>query len=140
MPELPLLDPVERRVLGALLEKQRTVPDSYPLSLNGLRSACNQSTNRDPVVVYNENVIELALESLRDKNLSRRVKTTGQRVVKHRHVADETLEINAGEFAVLGVLLLRGAQTPGELKTRTERWHRFRSLDDRRRASRRFPC
>ena len=124
------LTPEEARVLGCLMEKAVTTPDGYPLSLNSLVTACNQTTNREPVVRYDDNVVEHTLESLREKSLSRRVKSTGQRVVKHRHVADETLAINAGEFAVLGVLLLRGAQTPGELKQRTERWHRFRSLDD----------
>ncbi|HEX5094550.1 MAG TPA: aldehyde dehydrogenase family protein [Acidimicrobiia bacterium] len=129
MPPVELND-VEARVLGCLMEKAVTTPDSYPLSLNALVTACNQTTNRDPIVRYDDNEVEHALEALREKGLSRRVKATGQRVVKHRHVADEGLEINAGEFAVIGVLLLRGAQTPGELKSRTERWHRFRSLDD----------
>ncbi|MGQ0824164.1 MAG: aldehyde dehydrogenase family protein [Actinomycetota bacterium] len=120
----------EARVLGCLMEKAVTTPDNYPLSLNALVTACNQTTNRDPVVRYGDDVVEHALESLREKGLSRRVRSTGQRVVKHRHVADETLGIDAAEFSVIGVLLLRGAQTPGELKQRTERWHRFRSLDD----------
>lgn len=120
----------EARVLGCLMEKAVTTPDGYPLSLNALVAACNQSTNRDPVVSYGDDTVERALESLREKGLSRRVKATGQRVVKHRHVVDEALGIDAAEFSVLGVLLLRGAQTSGELKGRTERWHRFRSLDD----------
>jgi len=120
----------EARVLGCLMEKAVTTPDHYPLSVNALMNACNQTTNREPVVAYDESTIERALEALRDKNLSRRVRATGQRVVKHRHVIDETLQLTVPEFAVLGVLLLRDAQTPGELKQRTERWHSFRSLDD----------
>jgi acyl-CoA reductase-like NAD-dependent aldehyde dehydrogenase len=124
------LSPEEARVLGCLMEKAVTTPDNYPLSVNALISACNQSTNRDPVVAYDEATIERALEQLREKGLSRRVMSTGQRVVKHRHVADESLQLHVPELTVLGVLLLRGAQTPGELKQRTERWHAFRSLDD----------
>src|SRR5262249_13704552 len=119
----------EARVLGCLMEKAVTTPDGYPLSVNALVNACNQTTNRDPIVHYDETPVDRMLESLREKGLSRRVMATGQRVVKHRHVADEALAINAGEFAVLGVMLLRGPQTPGELKGRTERWHRFRSLE-----------
>src|SRR5262245_52105808 len=125
-----MLTAEEARVLGCLMEKAVTTPDNYPLSLNALVTACNQTTNRDPVVAYTEELVDQTLDSLRDKGLSRRVMATGQRVVKHRHVADEALAINAGEFAVMGVLFLRGPQTPGELKSRTERWHRFRSLED----------
>jgi len=125
-----VLSAEEARVLGCLMEKAVTTPDHYPLSVNALINACNQTTNREPVVDYDESTIERALEALRDKNLSRRVRATGQRVVKHRHVIDETLQLTVPEFAVLGVLLLRDAQTPGELKQRTERWHSFRSLDD----------
>jgi acyl-CoA reductase-like NAD-dependent aldehyde dehydrogenase/uncharacterized protein YceH (UPF0502 family) len=120
----------EARVLGSLMEKAATTPDNYPLSLNALVNACNQTTNRDPIVAYDEQTIDNALESLREKSLARRVMATGQRVVKHRHVVDETLQLTVPEFAVLGVLLLRGAQTPGELKQRAERWHAFRSLED----------
>jgi acyl-CoA reductase-like NAD-dependent aldehyde dehydrogenase/uncharacterized protein YceH (UPF0502 family) len=120
----------EARVLGCLMEKAVTTPDGYPLSLNALVNACNQTTNRDPIVSYSDELVDRTLEQLREKGLSRRVMATGQRVVKHRHVVDEGLGINAAEYAVLGVLLLRGAQTPGELKGRTERWHRFRSLED----------
>jgi acyl-CoA reductase-like NAD-dependent aldehyde dehydrogenase len=123
------LTPEEARVLGCLMEKSVTTPDAYPLSLNALLAACNQSTNRDPVVRYDEATIERALERLRELELSRRVRGAGQRVVKHRHVADEGLGINQAELAVLGVLLLRGPQTPGELKSRTERWHRFGALE-----------
>ncbi len=120
----------EARVLGCLMEKSATTPDNYPLSVNALMNACNQTTNRDPVVAYDEATVERALESLRTKGLGRRVMATGQRVVKHRHVVEEALQLHVPEFAILGVLLLRGPQTPGELKQRTERWHTFRSLDD----------
>src|SRR3954471_21473433 len=120
----------EARVLGCLMEKSATTPDNYPLSANALLNACNQTTNRDPVVAYDEATVDRALESLRTKGLARRVMATGQRVVKHRHVAEEALQLHVPEFAILGVLLLRGPQTPGELKQRTERWHTFRSLDD----------
>jgi acyl-CoA reductase-like NAD-dependent aldehyde dehydrogenase/uncharacterized protein YceH (UPF0502 family) len=120
----------EARVLGCLMEKAVTTPDNYPLSVNALINACNQSTNRDPVVSYDESTVERALEGLREKGVSRRVRATGQRVVKHRHVVDEALQLSVPEFTLLGVLLLRGAQTPGELKQRSERWHGFRSLDD----------
>jgi acyl-CoA reductase-like NAD-dependent aldehyde dehydrogenase/uncharacterized protein YceH (UPF0502 family) len=120
----------EARVLGCLMEKSVTTPDNYPLSINALITACNQSTNREPVVAYDESTVERALEALRSKDLCRRVRLTGQRVVKHRHVIDEALPLTVPQFAVLGVLLLRGAQTPGELKQRTDRWHSFRSLDD----------
>jgi acyl-CoA reductase-like NAD-dependent aldehyde dehydrogenase len=124
------LNAVEARVLGCLMEKAVTTPDNYPLSVNALINACNQSTNRDPIVDYDENTVEQALEGLREKGVSRRVRATGQRVVKHKHVVDEALQLSVPEFTVLGVLLLRGAQTAGELKQRTERWHSFRSLDD----------
>jgi acyl-CoA reductase-like NAD-dependent aldehyde dehydrogenase/uncharacterized protein YceH (UPF0502 family) len=124
------LTPEEARVLGCLMEKAVTTPDSYPLSVNALVSACNQTTNREPIVQYSEATVERALDSLREKELTRRVKSTGQRVIKHRHVAEEALGLDRPEATLLGVLLLRGAQTPGELKQRTERWHSFRSLDD----------
>ena len=120
----------EARVLGCLMEKSVTTPDNYPLSLNAVVTACNQSTNREPIVHYNETVVEQALDSLRAKELIRRVKSTGQRVIKYRHIAEEALSLDRPESTLLGVLLLRGAQTPGELKQRSERWHSFRSLGD----------
>jgi acyl-CoA reductase-like NAD-dependent aldehyde dehydrogenase/uncharacterized protein YceH (UPF0502 family) len=124
------LSPEEARVLGCLMEKAVTTPDNYPLSVNALINACNQSTNRDPIVSYDEATVERVLDALREKGVSRRVRATGQRVVKHRHVVDEALQLTVPEYTVLGVLMLRGAQTPGELKQRSERWHTFRSLDD----------
>ena len=125
-----LLSPEEARVLGCLMEKAATTPDNYPLSVNALLNACNQTTNRDPVVSFDEATVERALHGLRTKDLSRRVRATGQRVVKHRHVVDETLQLTVPEFALLGLLLLRGGQTAGALKQRAERWHSFRSLED----------
>jgi acyl-CoA reductase-like NAD-dependent aldehyde dehydrogenase/uncharacterized protein YceH (UPF0502 family) len=129
MPEITLT-PEEARVLGCLMEKAVTTPDNYPLSLNATVIACNQTTNRDPIVQYSEETVDRTLDSLREKQLTRRVKSTGQRVVKHRHVVEEALALGRPESALLGVLLLRGAQTPGELKQRSERWHSFRSLND----------
>lgn len=129
MPDLPVLDPVELRVLGALLEKQRTVPDSYPLSLNGLRTACNQSTSRDPVVAYDEAVILDALNRLRDRELVRFVKPTGLRVVKYHQRLEEQLGLDPAQVALVATLILRGPQTPGELRPRTERLHAFADRD-----------
>ncbi len=121
MPERPVLDPVEQRVLGALLEKQRTVPDGYPLSLNALRGACNQSTSRDPVVSYDDATLVEVLGRLRDRELVRFVKPTMVRVVKYHQRLEEQLGLDPAQTALLAVLLLRGAQTAGELRPRTER-------------------
>ena len=115
------LDAVECRVLGCLIEKQRTTPDAYPLSLNALRLACNQSTNRDPVVAFDEDVIRTALQRLYKRGYTRLASSHSSRTAKYRHLLDEALKIDLAEQAVLAVLLLRGAQTPGELKQRTER-------------------
>jgi hypothetical protein len=121
-----LLSSAEVRVLGCLLEKQRTTPDQYPLSLNALRLACNQSTNRDPVVDYDEATIRDALHRLERRHLVRFA--SGSRAAKYRHLLEEVLPLDHGEQAVMAVLLLRGAQTPGELKQRTERMHAFGEL------------
>jgi uncharacterized protein YceH (UPF0502 family) len=123
-------DAVEIRVLGCLIEKQRTTPDVYPLSLNALRAACNQSTNRDPVVDYDEPTIRDALERLSRKRWARLASGPGSRAVKYRHLVDEALSLDDRDLALLCVLMLRGAQTPGELKGRTERMHPFGSLED----------
>jgi uncharacterized protein len=122
------LDAAEIRVLGCLVEKQRTTPDQYPLSLNGIRLACNQSTNRDPVVEYDEIVIRTALAGLSRRGYARLASGPGSRAVKYRHLLDEALELDAAEISLLTVLMLRGAQTPGELKQRSERMHRFESV------------
>jgi uncharacterized protein YceH (UPF0502 family) len=119
------LDPVEIRVLGCLLEKQRTTPDAYPLSLNGLRLACNQSTNRDPVVEYDEATIRDALQRLGRRRWTRLTSGHGSRAAKYRHLLEEELGIHRPEQAVLAVLMLRGPQTPGELRARTERLYAF---------------
>jgi hypothetical protein len=122
-------DTVEIRVLGCLIEKQRTTPDTYPLSLNSLRLACNQSTNRDPVVEYDESVIRTALERLSRRGWVRLASGAGSRAAKYRQLFDETLGISEAELAVLAVLMLRGPQTTGELKQRAERLHPFTSLE-----------
>ena len=123
---LPVLTAEEQRVLGCLLEKQKTVPASYPLSLNSLRLACNQTSSRDPVVDYSERTVQDVGRSLKDKGLVRLVWAgAGSRVIKYHQTLDELLELGDDERALLTVLLLRGAQAPGELKTRTERLHPF---------------
>jgi hypothetical protein len=119
------LSPEELRVLGSLLEKQRTTPDTYPLTLNALRAACNQSTNREPVVAYDEQTIRDALERLRRRGFTRLTSYHGSRAAKYRHLIDEALQISPEEQAVLAVMMLRGPQTPGELLQRTERLHHF---------------
>lgn len=123
---LPVLTAEEQRVLGCLLEKQKTVPASYPLTLNSLRLACNQSSSRDPVVDYSERTIQDVGRALKDKSLVRLVWAgTGSRVIKYHQTLDEVLELGEDERALITVLLLRGPQAPGELKTRTERLHSF---------------
>ena len=112
-------DPVEIRVLGCLIEKQRTTPDVYPLSLNALRLACNQATNREPVVEYDEGTIRHALERLDRKRWARLASGPGSRAAKYRHLLDDTLGLDGGEISLLAVLMLRGPQTPGELKQRS---------------------
>jgi hypothetical protein len=123
------LNPVEIRVLGCLIEKQRTTPDTYPLTLNALRLACNQSTNRDPVVEYDEPTIRAALERLARRRYVRLASGHTTRATKYRHLLDDTLSLDGSELAVLAVLMLRGPQTPGELRQRTERLHRFDDHD-----------
>jgi hypothetical protein len=122
------LNPVEIRVLGCLLEKQRTTPDAYPLSLNALRLACNQSTNRDPVVDYDEATLRDALDRLQRRGYTRLASGAGSRAAKYRHLLAEALPMGEDEQAVMCVLMLRGAQTPGELKQRCERMHAFADL------------
>jgi len=117
----------EARVLGCLLEKQRTTPDAYPLSLNALRLACNQSTNRDPVVEYDDAVIRDALHRLERRGFTRLA--SGRRAPKYRHLLADALPMGEDEQAIVCVLMLRGSQTPGELKQRTERMHMFAGLD-----------
>ena len=123
-------DAVELRVLGCLIEKQQTTPDQYPLSLNALRLACNQTTNRDPVVAYDDETIRDGLTRLSRRDWIRLASGRGSRAVKYRHLLDEALGLSTAELSLLAVLMLRGAQTPGELKQRTERLHPFASLAD----------
>jgi uncharacterized protein len=125
---------VELRVLGCLLEKQRTTPDQYPLSLNGLRLAANQATNRDPVVDYDEATIRAALDRLGRRGWTRLTSGPGARVAKFRHLLDETLQVTSSQLALLAVLMLRGPQTLGELRTRSERLYPFGSTDEVERA------
>jgi uncharacterized protein YceH (UPF0502 family) len=120
----------ELRVLGCLIEKQRTTPETYPLSLNSLRLACNQSTNRDPVVEYDDATIRQALERLNLKGWVRPASGPGSRAAKFRHLFDEALHVSDEEISILAVLMLRGPQTPGELKQRTQRLHPFADLGE----------
>ena len=121
-------DAVEIRVLGCLIEKQRTTPDAYPLSLNSLRLACNQATARDPVVEYEEREIKAALDRMSNRGWTRFASGASSRALKYRHLLDEALELSRPELSLLGVLMLRGAQTVGELKQRSERLHPFESI------------
>ncbi len=121
-------DAVEIRVVGCLIEKQRTTPDAYPLSLNALRLACNQSTNRDPMVAYDEATVSEALRHLAQRGWTRLASGAGSRARKYRHLLPEALGLHDDELALLGVLMLRGPQTPGELKQRSERLHPFADL------------
>jgi len=123
-------DAVEIRVLGCLIEKQRTTPDTYPLSLNALRLACNQTTNRDPVVEYDEATIRRALDGLSRRGWARLASGPGSRAVKFRHLFDEALQLGEPEISLLAVLMLRGPQTLGELKQRSERLSRFGGLEE----------
>jgi hypothetical protein len=121
-------DAVEIRVVACLVEKQRTTPDHYPLSLNALRLACNQSTNRDPVVAYDEATVSEALRRTALRGWTRLASGAGSRARKYRHLLGEALAADPAELALLAVLMLRGPQTPGELKTRTERLQPFEDL------------
>jgi uncharacterized protein YceH (UPF0502 family) len=124
------LHPVEIRVLGALLEKDLTTPEYYPLTVNALQNACNQKSSREPVVQYDEATVEQALELLRTKHLALKVSGAGHRVDKFAHRLGETFNLGRRESALLCVLMLRGPQTIGELRGRTERMHDFGDLDE----------
>jgi uncharacterized protein YceH (UPF0502 family) len=117
-------------VLGSLMEKDATTPDYYPLSLNALVNACNQKNNRDPVMSLDETAVREALDSLQQKRLAGPARGADSRVTKYEHRAQEVFNFTRGESAILCVLLLRGPQTPGELRGRTERIHRFEHLDE----------
>jgi uncharacterized protein YceH (UPF0502 family) len=122
------LTPVEVRVLGALIEKDMTTPEYYPLSLNALTNACNQKNNRDPIVSYDEATVHEGLDALHRREMARPARG-GSRVYKYEHSLGEVFNFGRGEMAVVGVLLLRGAQTLVEIHTRTERMHHFDDLD-----------
>jgi uncharacterized protein YceH (UPF0502 family) len=124
------LTPPEQRVLGCLIEKRYTTPDQYPLSLNALRLACNQSTNRDPVTDYDESTVRDAAQRLSKYGLARLASGHSSRATKYRHLTEEALGLDREQLSVLAVLLLRGTQTPGELKQRTERMAPLASLAD----------
>lgn len=121
-------DAVEIRVVGCLIEKQRTTPDAYPLSLNALRLACNQSTNREPVVDYDEQTVVEALRRLALRGWTRLASGAGSRARKYRQLLDEAFGLDEAEVSLLAVLMLRGPQTPGELKQRGQRLHDFADL------------
>jgi uncharacterized protein YceH (UPF0502 family) len=126
----PALNTVEVRVIGSLIEKQVTTPEYYPLTLNALVNACNQSTNRDPVVAFDEKTVARALESLRDKQLVWLCNIAGNRVPKYEHRLTDKLGLSAAETAALCVLMLRGPQTIGEIRGRTGRMHEFKDLQE----------
>ncbi len=128
-PQLQLTD-IEARVLGALIEKDITTPDYYPLSLNALVNACNQKNNREPVMNLDENAVRDALSSLQEKRLAGPAGGADSRVTKYEHRLQEVFNFDRRETALVCVLLLRGPQTPGELRGRTERMYRFETLDD----------
>jgi uncharacterized protein YceH (UPF0502 family) len=125
-----VLNEVEARVLGSLVEKDVTTPDYYPLSLNALVNACNQKNNRDPVMNLDEDAVRQALESLQAKRLAGPTSSADSRVTKYEHRTQEVFNFTRGETAILCVLLLRGPQTPGELRGRTERMHHFEDLTE----------
>ena len=127
-------DEIEIRVLGCLIEKQRTTPDVYPLSLNALRLACNQATNREPVVGFDEPTIRAALDRLGRRGWTRLASGATSRAIKYRHLLDEALRLDGRDLSLLAVLMLRGPQTAGELKQRCDRLYHFGSLEEVERA------
>jgi uncharacterized protein YceH (UPF0502 family) len=128
--DLVILSEVETRVLGSLIEKDTTTPDYYPLSLNALVNACNQKNNRDPVMNLDEDTVRQALGSLQQNRLAGPARGADSRVTKYEHRLQEVFNFTRGEIAIFCVLLLRGPQTAGELRGRSERMHRFEELDD----------
>lgn len=127
---LPVLSAPELRVLGALIEKSKTTPDYYPMTLNALTAACNQKTSRHPVTDYDEETVVMALNSLKGQSLVATAVGGGSRVVKYKHNFTTVYEMEAAELAILCLLMLRGAQTPGELNTNSARLYEFRSLEE----------
>lgn len=125
-----ILTEVEARIIGSLIEKQLTTPEYYPLTLNALTAACNQKTNRDPVVFYDEDTVTRALDHLREKNLAYVFLGSTSRVPKYKHIFQDYFKLEPSEVAVLCVMMLRGPQTIGELRERTSRLYDFRDLND----------
>jgi len=125
-----ILTDIETRVLGALVEKQVTTPEYYPLTLNALTLACNQKNNRHPVTSYSESQVSAAVETLREKNLTYVFYGSTSRVPKYKHVMPEVMHLNRAELALMCVLMLRGPQTPGELRGNAARLHEFAGLDE----------
>ncbi len=130
MPDIPTLDPVQVRVLGSLIEKSMTTPDQYPLTGNALKNACNQKSNRDPVASYDEPNIRNALSTLQTLELIKVRSMPGSYVPKYAHHANKTLELTSKELSILCTLMLRGPQTLGEIRTRTQRLVEFSDLAD----------
>ena len=124
------LDPVSLRLLGCLVEKQMTTPEYYPMTVNALTAASNQKTNRSPVVAYTESQVLDGINGLRELGMVRAVRSPGGRAAKYKHALDDVLEIDGRQSALLAVLMLRGEQTPGELRLRTERYHDFASVGE----------
>ena len=127
---MQILNEIETRVLGSLIEKDITTPDYYPLSLNALVNACNQKNNRDPVMTLDENAVRDALRTLQEKRMAGPASGADSRVTKYEHRLQEVFNFDRREIAIVCVLLLRGAQTPGELRGRTERMYHFDTLED----------
>ncbi len=127
---LPVLNAAELRVLGALIEKSKTTPDYYPMTLNALTAACNQKTSRHPVTDYDEETVVMALNSLKGQSLVATAVGGGSRVVKYKHNFTTVYDIEGAELAILCLLMLRGPQTPGELNTNSNRLYEFRSLEE----------
>lgn len=124
------MTPIEVRILGALIEKERTTPEYYPLTTNALVAACNQKSNRDPITNYSILEVEETLRLLRDKGLTETKRAANERAFKHQHKLKDALNISNKELAILAVLMLRGHQTPGELRNRTERYTHFQDLNE----------
>ncbi|HSQ28455.1 MAG TPA: YceH family protein [Gemmatimonadaceae bacterium] len=127
---MELLSDIEVRVLGSLIEKEITTPDNYPLSLNALVNACNQSSNRDPVVHYDDVTVKAAVDRLRKQSLVRSIQGAGERVIKYLHLLADALDLDRAQLAVLDVLMLRRPQTLGEVRTRASRMYEFQRLED----------
>lgn len=127
---MELLTDVDVRVLGSLIEKEFTTPDNYPLSLNALVNACNQSSNRDPVVEYDEVTVKAAVDRLRKYSLVRSMQRSGERVMKYMHLLGDAMNLDRAQLAVLDVLMLRGPRTLGEVRTNASRMYDFQQLDD----------